>query len=1576
MSFEILNLVKEESSLIDSSQKVNVKAMALAFASLDSLGNLAREYVIPTIYNAINTGFGAWVSDESARSLYIGNLKGGENSLIFPGYLGMDANVNSALSYITLLGGDGVPEFESVKCGVNALFCSASLNNLSVYQTRGLLDKAFNFYSKTYPSAASQLSDSGISDASIGSLLAQNYGLVLSGISQNSPKDDEVDIYSYSYFDTTGIFSQQVDYQRMGDSETQYYYISGKIVFDSVSSINKPCLKSQITGSDGAVTSFYNNLPCQDSAEAISPVGNLSFYRIFPDAPEVSGSEPLETVYKQFNLAASPELHNFHTKLFSNPALTHLYGSIISDLGVSDAIDTIETGQVPQAPNSTGYSSSHVGGRNSRWRITGYDHPSPNSWVPLYGLVPMTGFKIVPLSLDGSVWGTEYDALRTNPDVPLESKLIRALNIQDHLSSGNVGGPIVSSNSFELPCLYISENLYNRTVKTSQSGSIYFGTFSSSPEYDLLRPVIQGQLFTGISETGVAYNAGDTGSFPKITFSFPIYNTGFSGYGAEFAKRCFGMGDGGGELSFSGEQTGNNAGYAYRDFYVKSGGVIIPTDLFFQIAYDGILGKHESETIDYINGFTSNLPEETQKLYGYDETGGLIKYNYFQPGTYGSVVVPESGWAAPFPVLNSSLEPIIVSQARENYHPRYSKGPYSSLSTSFLYPTASGVNNLHPTGFPTEVEINITVSEEIARVYFQKRTLRYNLGVVEDIDGLPITNSIFNSDGTFKTSFKTASLISPDPSQEITVTSSEYPLVSDYWVNDQFYQRFDGVSSIRDLFTGQCVGSTTGIVKAGISLPITSGLILASSGDYPSGYYVVEYQAGYYQGVELPGTDQYRIQEAGDLGFYVSHSNKSGLKKLFPNETTKFPSAPVFASNPNQPFYHSGGAIIFSGAFPTLGSLFRDRVPQLTVRLEKDCSLAAPFYFTYGGSDIDAAGFKYLTNSQCLSFIVYPTGTSSINGVHKSVAPYFIQGVRTYHKTEQGCVLTPSLVPYYELLKKGTGVNTQYSEMPKYDTNPEFHIKNAKNRTLTLKYTLPSFRLQDRYSHPEYADDSLQIPDVPICTSPGVITDSPISLISSSEVSRLFNDGNKLIPDGVDPIWFQVVGGNTGISGGYHSKGIIGDSWIGMLADVYGIRLDGCTPPIHYLRNPELDNFVLEANLKPGTETSLHTRALTCTPGYFDKRDDANGFQFFDLTGLERAHIIPNASYNLLAVPGISIATGFQEYFHESSEYLFPQPNDYGPLYWTAFDTLSKYPDPLNPGEYKSSGVVNYWKKYLLDPAHISNGTIITGFRYRDKSRINFSVNSIKITKFGGQPIDLDQDIRLTGKCLVSGEFAYHSQAESAVFSEGVFLKDHSANYPLADFYAPSFVSDVLLRLPLVDSGSITSPIDAAPSRCVTRKDISRIRISGNEYIPHLSQSPYNYNKFIVPVLSDLSYLNEENDSVGFEKILEDDGAIFPNTSFLINATVAQHKGTNYEQFLNIPDAPKVYYVQDIKQFFDSSVTDAALNSGYFITTGRGTKSTLEQRGDLTGFIGPENAKYSLYKLGLYQASGYPDYNL
>ena len=859
-------------------------------------------------------------------------------------------------------------------------------------------------------------------------------------------------------------------------------------------------------------------------------------------------------------------------------------------------------------------------------------------------------------------------------------------------------------------------------------------------------------------------------------------------------------------------------------------------------------------------------------------------------------------------------------------------------------------------------------------------------------------NPVFNFSKNFIYDLPYADEFVPSIENKKSWDLGEY--VPNYWVDGNFIEKSDPTQtlftsdSIQTLFTGLCSTKPTGILDTA-TFSVSSS-VLKDFGNRTSGYYVLEYETGHYFG-PVPENQEnqenqlfpYRLQESDDsLGLFLIYSNGAKTKINLPVDS--YEDSETLLNNLSLPiyhsFYHSGGDIKISGYFPNIFGAYATVTP-FRIRLEKDCDLCAEPYFKYTkDSDINHGGCKYLpankchscngvynVNERCLRIRVYPEGLNSEFEI-KQNDPNFVQGVRSYHQEGwccrygyRGCDVWANYIEWHKI-KFGEGpYDFYYQEIPKYDTHREFHYQTSKNYNLTIKYTLPSFSLFDKTGHPEYADANIQT-TVPYCYYSDL--GSPIYLIGNSvgHESLLFNRNNSVIKDGYDPIWFETIGGNSTISGGYHSKGLIGDSWIGFSADNYGISLNGnCYfGEVWWTRQPENDNFVTLLSLRPGFDLSLHTRALRLTPGYYDVTSECVKY---DLTGMERVYNLPiSGDYLFDSIIKAFNSTGFEEYSSYSSDYYYPKPGYFGD---DGNINKLKYTG-TNPSStaqiLKSSGLFEYWKDFVKatnDPS-----IWVTGVKYLDKSRINFKINSIKLTNAGSQPFDAHRELVLTGSCTISGEFGYDSQAESAVFSEGVFLEDHSTNYPLTGFYVPKFVSDVLLRIPNNIIQTPESPILPAPSRCLTRENIPIILESGNVYVPHLTQEPYNYNKFIVPALSDLSSMNLDTEEVGLEKVFANDGYIYPNSTFLLSAALAQHLGTNYETTLNIPNAPQVYYVKQAYQFYDSAVTDAVLNSGYFIKNKPGGKNTLTQLEDSSGILAPEGASYRLSVLGIYKRSG------
>jgi len=97
-----------------------------------------------------------------------------------------------------------------------------------------------------------------------------------------------------------------------------------------------------------------------------------------------------------------------------------------------------------------------------------------------------------------------------------------------------------------------------------------------------------------------------------------------------------------------------------------------------------------------------------------------------------------TGWInnfAPIPsvVANDYLNnftPIYVTQAVENYLPRYSSGPFLTYNNQFLYPNAQNISDIYISnlnGFPTTVKYSITIKEESVREIFLSSGINGNV---------------------------------------------------------------------------------------------------------------------------------------------------------------------------------------------------------------------------------------------------------------------------------------------------------------------------------------------------------------------------------------------------------------------------------------------------------------------------------------------------------------------------------------------------------------------------------------------------------------------------------------------------------------------------------------------------------------------------------------------------------------------------------------------------------------------------------------------------------------------------------
>jgi hypothetical protein len=135
-------------------------------------------------------------------------------------------------------------------------------------------------------------------------LAANDYSITIQEIS-SSPRTFEQDLVHYNWYDTSRVFLGP-NLDTLKDSENQYYYISGKLIFSEIPTSFIFCEEETITFDTptGAVTStYFKNEPCVDSNTYIGPRNNIKFFRVFNDGPYSSGnfSSDVKTAFINFD---------------------------------------------------------------------------------------------------------------------------------------------------------------------------------------------------------------------------------------------------------------------------------------------------------------------------------------------------------------------------------------------------------------------------------------------------------------------------------------------------------------------------------------------------------------------------------------------------------------------------------------------------------------------------------------------------------------------------------------------------------------------------------------------------------------------------------------------------------------------------------------------------------------------------------------------------------------------------------------------------------------------------------------------------------------------------------------------------------------------------------------------------------------------------------------------------------------------------------------------------------------------------------------------------------------------------
>lgn len=284
--------------------------------------------------------------------------------------------------------------------------------------------------------------------------------------------------------------------------------------------------------------------------------------------------------------------------------------------------------------------------------------------------------------------------------------------------------------------------------------------------------------------------------------------------------------------------------------------------------------------------------------------------------------------------------------------------------------------------------------------------------------------------------------------------------------------------------------------------------------------------------------------------------------------------------------------------------------------------------------------------------------------------------------------------------------------------------------------------------------------------------------------------------------------------------------------------------------------------------------------------------------------------------------------------YSFTSFSRSGKMYPTPSSDFANYvgTDAFGFKTLSIDGVESYWQ---IRSAAENSTVYFSG--WREGSRISFKFTELEPI-YGDFPYDSNLTIIPSGNCIISGEMGYYGQADNSIFSEGFYLQDTTNNDRIKEnIYGPEYVSPILKRVPYFSylSGTFSNPVLEAPSIMRQRRDKLNVAYD-QEYSGINTSAPYNYNKMLWPALSDLKVLNDEE---SLEDMPPDDGNTFVNNSLLISASQGQKLPNGRYN----PNTRKFYTVRAQYQTYDSIATDALINYQYFVTSGFGFQTSLEQ---------------------------------
>lgn len=1425
-------------------------------------------------------------------------------------------------------------------------------------------------------------------------LLDYDYSITLSALSQYS-KVIDAQLVNYNWYDTSKVLHGP-DWQVMKDIENQYYYVSGVLQYESMLGSLDACIEDTTTISTwtGDVTfSYIRNPPCRRADSYIGPVNYVTFNRIFNDGPASSGY--FDTGIEQFYIENDRAVLETGDWASNSHILSGVTGEILTSANVfTDANGRYDllSGEYNAIPRTYScnvpYQLMHIG--NNYPRITCSPPPASCSTCATGNL---TGFKYASLEVPLEDWSFDLQFRQTNPLSETGRIYKRAWAVSDNPYIATANGEYLWPYTYTVSpykeywyCGPPALNGYNELCQLGFFQTFYNPTFGMSPSL-VIYPTLafgNGEPSEGAGSSRTYSMGSDflfSGQSSRVPLDFyTVISANLSGKDIT-TQKFFGMGN-----AFSGRYDLNiteeeNAGFRYSGFSVFSGGETIDAHALLDLFTGKIIGQYK--TMKYISGYRRILDGrefEPGNRYAIDSSGNYYTYAYFDSGE-APFTVKTHGWDywCPVPDVFESggFERVYADQTVESYFPRFYDGPFSVETRTFLYPNARGADTRYQGkvhGIPRSVSFRVNVREETVRELYGKYVIYPDGG----IDSEPEYRPVIRSDvmGQRTSNPRMTRLFIPND------TTAWHDYNFNNWEVDYSWEEtgryFSTSASI-----GEWVDNTWAPLISGVWVPINRNnvtywgapsaetifrrgfkrtrdaqkhMVAQNGGKYTEFYSDKPTDDGLfhaYRGTSLTGKLTY-VLPLFDLSSNSLVLNQ-GYKEAFATVMDTLAKVYFTSENGRETLISSGVDSMFlefmggrsgvtaqsQGGYHTHdfvgdhwnGTIYKeigitslrcwgggDYHPEYIWRSPYYDEIFMTFNGTTSGMDIWCNGFRYNP-----MYLKRPTG-----GLPSTVQiPYETDDTRgTLTTSVSGQFLNFSLHPFF-VPRARTGLlytnDEWYYEsglfIGPFDRDVEVGIV-AGQRVFAMSDLYVNDEQMSHYFY-ENVDCDRQF-GVSIGRGRLLETNQPFYNKRKADYSII-----TVIPSGQRAKFNVLSKLPTPPEGGYESLTEEQLYWW-----TYGYSLD--------------DDAMDWLGLSGETILSLRTHK----PLYGDTYD--SNIHSGDYGWLDKSYLVGDTFPFKISFPH----NGFENLGQSPFEFttfsrsgkLYPKPDE------NEFTGLASFDAYGNPTYPEGATVESYWRNYA-----IKNRQQVVFSGWREGSRVSFEFLDI-VVDYDVPPYQSYQLVSPSGNCTLSGRMGYYGQADNCIFTEGVHLVNATPNDEFSEVYNPQFVSDVLTRFTGIGlfswptGNDETAPVLKAPSVMLQRENQSVIE-EGQRYIYLLRQPPYNYNKLLWPALSDLETMNPGET---MEAIPPADGMTFPNSTMMFSAS----QGQLLPNGLSNPDIVKSYYVKDIFQIYDSVATDAYINSGKCITSGRGTSVWLTQP-ELSGALVPEGTPLSFIAKGL-----------